>query len=120
MKTASKNIILIEGIKCYCYHGCFAEEAVTGGNYIVDVTIETDFEKAASTDNLHETIDYAKVVEMVRRQMAIRSKLIEHVAKRIYDSLKTEFLEIKNLEIKVTKLNPPVEGGVEKVSVIIR
>lgn len=115
----SNNLILIEGIKCYGYHGCFAEEAVTGGNYIVDVTIETDFEKAATTDDLHETIDYAKVVEMVRTEMAIRSKLIEHVAKRIYDSLKKEFPKIKKLEVKVIKLNPPVNGGVEKVSVII-
>jgi len=112
------GIILVTGIKCYAYHGCLEEEEIIGGNYIVDLEIETDFEKAASTDELSETVDYVDVYEIVKVQMGIRSKLIEHVAKRIHDSLKKEIPPIKSASVKVTKLNAPIPGDVQEVSVI--
>ena len=34
------GIININGIKVYAYHGCMEEEAIIGGNYIVDVKIK--------------------------------------------------------------------------------
>jgi len=114
------GIIHVSGIKCYAYHGCLKEEAVIGGNYIVDIEIETDFEDAALTDDLTKTVDYAEVSEIVRQQMAIRSKLIEHVAKRISDELLKKNSRIQTLAVKVTKLNPPVNGDVERVSVELR
>ena len=113
------GIIAIEGIKLYAYHGCLEEEALTGGRYIVDVFLETSLEKAATTDELGETIDYVKVYEIVKAQMAIRSKLIEHVAKRISEEIKKEFKPLDRVEVRVTKLNPPMNVNVEKVSVTI-
>ena len=113
------GIIAIEGIKLYAYHGCLEEEAVIGGSYIVDVLLETSLEKAGTTDELRETIDYVKVYEIVKAQMAIRSKLIEHVAKRISEEIKKEFKPLDRVEVKVIKLNPPMNGNVEKVSVTI-
>jgi dihydroneopterin aldolase len=112
--------ILVTGIKCYAYHGCLEEEELIGGNYIVDVEIETDFEAAATDDELLKTIDYVKVYEIVNTQMGIRSKLIEHVAKRIHDSLKEELSKIQSVTVKVTKLNPPIPGDVQQVSVIYK
>ena len=52
--------------------------------------------------------------------MAIRSKLIEHVGKRIVQQLKLHFKTLQTVEVKVTKLNPPMNGNVERVSVIVR
>jgi len=115
------GIILIEGIKLYAYHGCLAEEAKIGANYIVDVTIETDFEQAATTDDLTQTIDYVTVYDIVKKEMAIRSKLIEHVGKRILNQLKADFKKsLQKAEVKITKLNPPMNGNVERVSVILK
>jgi dihydroneopterin aldolase len=114
------GIIHVSGIKCYAYHGCLEEEAMIGGNYIVDVEIETDFEEAALTDDLSKTVDYGEVSVIVKNQMAIRSKLIEHVAARICDVLLKEISRIQTLNVKVTKLNPPVNGDVERVSVAVR
>lgn len=110
--------ILIEGIKLYAYHGCLKEEAIIGGNYIVDVIIEADLGRPSSSDKLKDTIDYVTVFEIVKGEMAIRSKLIEHVAKRISDKLKKKFPKAESIQVKVTKLNPPIPGEVEKVSVI--
>ena len=111
--------ILVEGIKVYAYHGCLAEEGKIGTNYIVDVTMETDFTEAAKTDNLSKTIDYVVVYNVVKTQMAIRSKLIEQVGQRIVDELKKQFATLKKVEVKVTKLNPPMNGDVERVSIVI-
>jgi 7,8-dihydroneopterin aldolase/epimerase/oxygenase len=114
-----KNAINIEGIKLYAYHGCLEEEERVGGNYIVDVYMTTDFSEAIKTDSLSNTIDYCAVYEICRNEMAIRSKLIEHVCERIYKKITAAFPALKTLRVKVTKLTPPVNGEVEKVSVEI-
>ena len=111
--------ILVEGIKLYAYHGCMKEEAVIGGNYIVDICIEADMSKPSKSDNLNDAIDYVTVYEIVKKEMAVRSKLIEHVAKRILDKLKKRFSKTEFIEIKISKLNPPIDGDVEKVSVVV-
>ena len=112
------GVIQVTGIKCYAYHGCLEEEGIIGGHYIVDIEIETDFENSASSDDLSKTIDYVVVYEIVKEQMDIRSKLIEHVAKRIYDAILKKWPTIHGASIKVTKLNPPIHGDVQQVSVI--
>lgn len=104
----------------YAYHGCLEEEARVGGHYIVDVYMTTDFAEAAATDDLTKTIDYCTVYEICKKQMAVRSKLIEQVAQRIYNNLWEEFGELISLRVKVTKLTPPMNGDVERVSVEIQ
>lgn len=112
-----ENVINIEGIKLYGYHGCLDEEGRIGGNYIVDVHITTDFMQSAIEDDLHKTIDYCDIYEIAKAEMAVRSKLIEQVCLRIFDRIKQKFPQIKKLHVKVTKLLPPMNGNVEKVSV---
>src|SRR4051812_39442406 len=114
------GIVKISGIRCFAFHGCLEEEAVIGGNFMVDIEIETDFSQAASNDELSGTVDYVEVYEIVKKEMATRSKLIENVAKRISDSLLQKISNIEAVEIKVTKINPPVNGEVEKVTVEIK
>lgn len=113
------NKIIIEGINLYAYHGCLEEEAKIGANYMVDVMMETDFTDAAKSDDLNKTIDYVVVFNIVKTQMATRSKLIESVGQRIVDELKKEFNTLKKVEVKISKLNPPMNGNVEKVSIVI-
>ncbi len=110
--------IIIDGIKLYANHGCLEEEARVGGNYVVDVILDTDFSEASEKDELKRTVDYVKVYNIVKEEMAKRSKLIETVARRIGDHLKKEFSQLKSGEVKVTKLNAPIGGTVNHVSVI--
>ena len=111
--------IIVEGINVYAYHGCLEEEGKIGCNYIVNVVMQTDFTEAAKTDDLSKTIDYVTVYNIVKEEMAIRAKLLEEVAQRIVNRLKKQFKTIQKLEIKVTKVNPPMNGNVDKVSVVI-
>ena len=109
----------IKGIKLFAYHGCLEEEAKIGGNYVIDLKLYYDFEKAALEDVLSDTIDYVVVNKIVQEEMGIRSKLIETVAKRIVTRLKLEFPKLEKTEITVTKITPPINGDVESVSAVI-
>jgi len=115
-----KTIIAIEGIHCYSYHGCLSEEAKIGGEFLVDVYIEKDLEKAVWNDNLADTVDYVLVNTLVREQMAIRSKLIEHVGGRILMALADAIPGKKSIELKIMKLNPPVNSPVDRTYVVLK
>ncbi len=114
------HTINIEGINLYAYHGCLEAEKLIGGSYIVDVYIVTDFSEAANTDDLLKTIDYCTVYEVCKKEMAVRSKLIEQVCHRIFNSLRSELSGIIHLHVKLTKLAPPINGHVDKVSVEVK
>lgn len=111
--------IHLDSIQLYAYHGCLNEEALIGSNYSVDVLIETDFTEAAQTDDLDKTIDYCTVFNIVKEEMAIRAKLLENVAFRIVKRLKEELNQLHKVELKITKLNPPMNGNVKGVSIIV-
>lgn len=110
------SLIHLNNIRVYAYHGCLAEEAIIGGNYIVDVTIDADFSVAIQSDDLKDTVDYCEVFEIVKEQMKIRSKLIEHVAYRIGVALKNKMKAIKSVEVKITKIAAPLNGDVASVA----
>ena len=114
-----KSYILLENVEFYAYHGVFEQEKTVGNTFIVNLKIGADVSLAAESDNVADTISYAQVYEVVRREMEIPSKLIEHVAKRIIVRLKKEFPEIETVEIKLSKRNPPVGGQIEYASVIL-
>jgi dihydroneopterin aldolase len=114
-----RHVIEINGIKLYAFHGCLPEEGKIGGNYLVDVWMETDFQIAAETDTLENTIDYVVVNKIVAEEMAIRSKLIEHVGYRIIENLKSTLKNLHNIKVKITKVCPPINGDVENVAIII-
>jgi len=113
------HLITVEGINVYAYHGCLEEEGKIGGNYKVDVYMKTNFSEAALLDDLTKTIDYVEVYDIVKAEMAIRSKLIEHVGQRIMDKLMSRLKHLKSCKVRVTKYNPPMNGNVEKVSIEI-
>lgn len=104
----------------HSFHGVSEEERKTGGEYIVSVTMEVDFSAAEESDQLDDTLDYEGVYNVVREEMEIPSKLIEHVAGRIIKRLRKEFSKIQTIEIRLTKLNPPVEEMTGSASVILK
>lgn len=114
-----KHKIFVNGIKCYAYHGCLPEEGRIGGHYIVDIELHTDFSSAAANDTLSDTIDYVDVNRIVTEEMAVRSKLIEHVGQRISNRIQNELKGITALKVKITKLCPPINGDVDSVAIQI-
>jgi len=114
-----KHTIEVNGIKVYAFHGCLEEEGKIGGNYLVDVMLNTNFSIAAKNDDLTQTIDYVDINKIVCEEMAIRSKLIEHVGQRIINRIKQEIKNIDFIKIKVAKICPPINGDVDNVAIIM-
>lgn len=112
--------VVLEKIKVYAHHGCLAEETAIGSAYLVDVSVTADLEKASETDRLSDTVDYVHINKIVKDEMAIPSKLLEHVAKRILDRVFTELPEVEKGKVSVSKINPPINGDVEKVTVTLK
>ena len=109
-------LIEIEGMEFYAFHGHFEVEKVAGNRFLVNLKIETNLSNAGQTDKLEDTIDYQKAYLAVKEEMAISSDLLENVCQRIINRLKIEFPYIQKMTVKVSKMNPPMGGQIEKVS----
>ena len=111
------GIIKVTNIKVYAYHGCLDEEGKIGSDYRVDIMVKANLQPSAYSDHLADTIDYVHVNRIVKEEMGIRSKLLEHVAKRIIDRIFKEIPIAAQATVAVSKLNPPIGGDVESVTI---
>lgn len=110
--------LFIEDIRLHAYHGCLDEEGRIGGKYRIDIKAVADFSECAETDDLTKTVDYVIVYDLVKAEMAIRSKLIETVAKRIAFKLQEQYLWVSSWEVSLTKFNPPVGGNLGQSRIV--
>ncbi|MGB3345335.1 MAG: dihydroneopterin aldolase [Aequorivita sp.] len=112
--------IRLKNIKIYGFHGCLEEEGQIGSDYLVNLWVKADLTKASITDELHDTVNYVLLQKIVREEMAVRSKLLEHVAKRIINAILEKVGTIQEVKVSIAKRNPPIGGDVAEVSVEMR
>ena len=112
------GLIKVEGIKLYAYHGHLPEEAILGGHFIINVYVDADTSMVEKSDDLEETVDYVRIIEIVKEQMSIRSNMIEHPAARIADNILV-LNHVLNVKVEVEKLNVPINANFSKISVSI-
>ena len=110
------GLITVEGIRVFAHHGHLPEEAVLGGHFIVNVWVKADTVEVEKTDDLNDTVDYVKIIEIVKEQMAIRSNMIEHPAKRIVDAI-LPLHKVQKVMVEVEKIQPPIDASFDKISV---
>jgi len=113
------GIIKLKNIRTFSYHGCLVEEGKIGSDYSVDLEIKADMRKSMETDELEDTVDYVHLNKIVEEEMAIRSKLLEHVAHRIVQRVFREIASVSRIVVAVSKINPPIGGDVEAVTIQI-
>lgn len=109
--------IKIKNIRVYAYHGCLIEEGKIGSDYRVDLSVKANLKKSAKTDHLADTVDYVHLNKIVKQEMAVRTKLLETVADRILNRIFLEIPLADETKVKVSKLNPPIGGNVEMVTI---
>lgn len=114
------GIIRVNDIKVYTNHGCLDEEAKIGSEYRVDIEVKANLQKSAKTDELSDTVDYVHLNKIVKEEMAIRSKLLEHVAKRIIQRIFKEIQLVDKAQVSVAKINPPIGGNVAEVAIVLK
>ncbi len=120
LSVAKKNNmskIILENMEFQANHGVLEHEKTLGNTFLVTVEMEVYTDKAGVTDLLEDTINYQLVYQAIKKQIEIPSNLIEHVAHRIVDKLMNKFLKIQALSLTLSKMNPPLGGKVEKVSI---
>ena len=111
--------IYLENIRTYSHHGCMKEETVIGSEYRVDLWVDADLTVASSSDDLKDTLDYVVLHKIVVDEMKSPSHLLEHVAQRIIDRIKSTVTDLLHIRVRVSKINPPIGGDVQSVSVLL-
>ena len=117
IKLIFMGTIKLQNIRVYTNHGCLIEEEKIGSDYIVDLEVKCDLRKSSETDELSDTVDYVHLNKIVVEEMAIRSKLLEHVAHRIIKRIFDEIPSVSRILLAVSKINPPIGGDVERVTI---
>lgn len=109
----------LEEMQFYAYHGCFEEEQRVGNHFTVNISIETDCTLPSESDDIRDALNYVSVYELTRREIAVKSHLLEHVTRRIIDAIHDEFPYVLKVTAKVSKMTPPMGGQMRCVSVTL-
>ena len=113
----NNSYILLKEIRCYAYHGVAPQENLIGNEYIIDLKLKVDINKAAQTDEVADTVNYAEVHQVIMAEMAVPSKLLEHVGGRIVEKLFQQFPTLEEIELHLSKRNPPMGADVESAGI---
>jgi dihydroneopterin aldolase len=109
--------VALEGLEFHAFHGVYPHERESGNWFEVDIAVETDFSLAASTDELIGTVNYETLFKVVKAEMEQPSKLLETVAEKIANDVLEIFPNVIFVELKISKLNPPIGGKCRKATV---
>ncbi len=110
--------IEIKNLRITGHHGVLEQERRVGNEFSIDITVRlADVADAMENDTLADTVNYAEIVAIVKQQMAMPSKLLEHVAARIRKAICDTYPDkISGGSVTVAKLAPPIPAQLEYVS----
>lgn len=108
MMNISRSYIYINEVRIHAHHGVMPQETAVGADFIVSLRVGYDISRAAMTDDVDDTLSYADMLAVVRREMDVPSKLLEHVAGRIASALIDAYPDITSVDLSLTKVNPPM------------
>ena len=109
--------IKINRIKTYSFIGCMDEEKKIGSEYETDIEIKFMCGFENLNDNLKETVDYVSVSKVVNDEMKNACNLLETVIYRIGNKMLDIDDKISSVTVEIKKLNPPIVGDAQFVSV---
>lgn len=114
-----KDIIRLNEMSFYGYHGVSAAEKETGRVFQVDCELEVDLAEPGHSDRLTDTIDYTVVHQIIRETVeGTAFSLVEALASTLADKLLDSFPAYR-VTLRVRKVNPPIPGHVKNIEVEI-
>ena len=111
--------VALEGLEFHAFHGVYPHERESGNWFEIDVSVDTDFSIAAEQDELNGTVNYETLFKIVKQEMEVPSKLLETVAEKIVDTILSTFPQVEIVELKISKINPPIGGKCAKASITL-
>jgi len=117
---AGKDIIELNEMVFFAYHGVLDSEKELGQRFILNFKAELDYSKAAVNDNLEQTVNYAEIYYKIKEVfLAKKYDLLESAAYNIIKNLFIEFPKLELIEIKIKKPAVPIEGALANAAVKI-
>ena len=112
--------LTLHRLRFHAYHGVLPQERIVGNDYEVTVTLHCDLTRAALSDDVADTINYAEAYQVVSEVMLNPCNLLERVAWLIADALLRRFPTLEAADVSVTKLNPPMGAHCDGAEVRIK
>lgn len=110
--------IIIRGLKIFAYHGVNDEEKIDGQNFIFDIDLYVNITKACFSDNVGDTVSYAKVIKTVTRVFtAEKYDLLEKAAQVTADAILAEYPDVFKVDITLKKPEAPMKADFDYVGV---
>ena len=104
----TESYICLHEVRFYAFHGVMPQERRVGGEFLVSVKVGYPLEKSISSDDVADTLNYAELYELVKKEMMLPSSLLEHVMGRIVEAIEKAFPKVTSVEVKIKKVNPPM------------
>lgn len=101
-------------------HGVLPQERTVGNDYRLDVNVGYPWMEAATTDDVNKTLNYAELSELITDVMNVPCNLVETVAKNIADAIIAKFPMTTSVEVKITKIAPPMPVDCDGAGVLLR
>ena len=113
----SQSYIILREVRFHAFHGVMPQERKVGADFTVSLRVGVDLSLPAESDDVADTLNYATLYEVVKQQMEIPSQLLEHVAGRVGKAVMDTFPQVTGVDVKLTKLNPPMGADCAGASV---
>lgn len=117
-KTMDMTIELRD-VEIYARHGCYREEQLVGGRFVVDADLVVDGARPSATDDVRAAVNYVAVCRLIDEEMARPHHLLESLVANLAQALTARFGPegLKGGWIRVRKMAPPIGMQVESVGV---
>ena len=104
----SESYVFLKNVRFHAFHGVLPQERQVGGDFLISLRVGYPLDKAMESDHVADTLNYATLFDLVKREMAIPSQLLEHVAGRIVKAITAAFPAVTSVDLELTKQNPPM------------
>ena len=113
-----ETYLKIKDIKLWARVGVLEQERDLGQLFSLDVFLWSDFENCTKNDDIKSTVDYSKLVEILKFQSKkICCFTIEKYSNEILKIIDEEF-QLSRIKIILTKCKPPITGFDGEVSIV--
>ena len=115
----TEGFVFLKDVRFHAFHGVMPQERMVGADFLVNLRIGYPLAKAMETDGIGDTLNYAETYALVEKEMKQPSKLLEHVAGRIVQSISRRFPLVTSIDLTLMKQNPPMGADAEGAGVEI-
>ena len=116
----SESYVFLKNVRFHAFHGVMPQERQVGGDFLLTLRVGYPLARAIESDNVADTLNYAMLFDLAKREMDVPSQLLEHVAGRIVKAITAAFPEVTSIDLELTKQNPPMGADCDGAGVELR